>query len=321
MFYRLNRLHQIVWVAAMSIAASGLTAPATAQTATADLRPRFIPDQVTRYRIWSLRRQTQSVTIGDRRRDFDTRFEIEAQLTWTVARVHTDGSATCSMTIDWMTAAWTGPDGQTQHSDSRRTHGQPEAIHGLLAATTGVPITLKVSQDGSISSASGIDPIRRRVPSQANVPDELDFIEAASDLATIANATPAVPIGGHWDARFTWNHQLGKIHQSMRYTLESIEDIEQIPVATVTGTARLRLEPDVDRLRQAAADAGSRVQTRLIAGGVQTQILFDLQRHQAVGRNTVEDRHIEIDIRWPQQTISRTIQEQIHSQVLRVGEH
>ena len=55
-------------------------------------------------------------------------------------------------------------------------------------------------------------------------------------------------------------------------------------------------------------------------GQIVTQVMFDLQRREAVGRNTMESRVIEIDVRGPQQSFKRTIDEQIHSQVLRVAE-
>lgn len=302
-------------------AVSWRTGPVWAQAdhPTLDLRPRFVQGRTTKYHVWSNRQQFQSVAIGPRNREFETRFEIEGEITWTVNRVRQNQSATCSMTIQWMTAQYTGPDGKTQHSDSRKSRGLPESIHGLLRAMMGMPVIIEVEPDGSVRSAKGIDAIRRSAPKDANVPDERDFIESASDLATIVGAAANVAIDDQWKTQLDTNHQFGLLHQSMRLTLSSVETIADIPVATVTGIGRLEFEPDKDLLPKMPS-RDWKVRARMTNGQIVTQVMFDLQRREAVGRNTMESRVIEIDVRGPQQSFKRTIDEQIHSQVLRVAE-
>jgi len=287
---------------------------------TADLRPHFVEGRTATYQIWSLREQNQSVRVGPHKKDFDTRFEIEGRVTWSVKRVRPDGSAICSMEIIWMTAQLTGPGGEVLRSDSRKSHGKPEAIHGLLRSVSGVAVNVEVAPNGTVLSASGIDAIRRKAPQAVDIPDELDFMESATDLAVIAGAPQALALNKNWKQHFTWNHQLGKIDQSMRYTLDALEDIEGIPVATVTGVADVKLKPDLDRLLK-GMQKGSRANARLIKGFVQTQIMFDLQRHEAIGRNTLESRRIEVGFHYEDQAITRTIDETIHSQALRLEEH
>jgi len=312
----------LAWASAMLVVAvllPGSDTSAQSNRQTVDLRPHFVQGQTTKYHIWSLRQQTQSVTIGNNSHDFDSRFEIEGEIVWTIHRVGHDGSATCLMTVEWLTAQYTSPEGQTQYSDSRKMRGEPAALHGLLRAMAGVDVTVEVESDGTVRSVHGIDAIERAAPQDVAVPDELDFIESASDLATIAAAGALVAINDRWEARLVGNHPLGKIHQLMRYQLQSVEQIADIPVATVTGSAKLKFELDKDRLPKVAS-RDWRVSAKMTDGQIDTQILFDLQRHEAVGRNTLETRQVDVKLSGPQQSILRRIDEQIHSQILRVHE-
>ena len=65
---------------------------------------------------------------------------------------------------------------------------------------------------------------------------------------------------------------------------------------------------------------GAAPEIQLTEGQVKTQILFDLSRHEAVGRNTVEDRTIEVRLDLRGRHFSTIVQERIHSQVLRIAE-
>jgi hypothetical protein len=62
------------------------------------------------------------------------------------------------------------------------------------------------------------------------------------------------------------------------------------------------------------------VDVRLIAGQVDTQVMFDLQRHEAVGRNTVEQREFDIRIRTEEAAFTNHIREIIQGQALRLSE-
>jgi len=306
--------------AAVAVTALWIHTTTADQNLTAvDLRPHFTQGHTSRYHVWTQRQQSQSVTVGDRSQEFETSFEIEGEVTWTVKQARPDGSAICLMKTDWLAATLVGPKGETQRCDSRKISGQPQHLHGLLRAIAGVPVLIEVDADGSILNATGVDQVKRKAPKDIDIPDATDFMESANDLATLAHAPTATVVNDSWNAKFIWNHPYGKMHQSMRYTLQGVEDIEGIPVATVTGVARLKMKPDNDRLRVQAGQ-GPQIRARMTDASFESQIMFDLQRHEAVGRNTKEYHRIEIDMRWPQQTVTRTIDERLHSQILRIDE-
>jgi hypothetical protein len=279
------------------------------------LRPLPIPGKTTRYRLWTMRDQTVTMAAGPNRRSMSNRMEVEGECTWVIGAVRPDGGFTATMTMDWMTARLTMPDASVQNNDSRRPRGDTEAVHTLLRAMSGVPLTFDVAADGTVASVRGTEAMKRKA-GDVPVPEDLDFIESASDLAMISAAPATLASGRSWDTRFRWSHEAGWLHHDMRYTLGGVEEIEGIPVANVAGVARTRLEVDRSKIPR----DGPPIDIRQRSGGVQTQIMFDLVRREAVGRNSSETRVIETNIRLPQATLSRTIDEVINSQVLRIEE-
>jgi hypothetical protein len=282
---------------------------------TADLRPRFVAGRTARYDVWTLRDQQSTIKAGADTRSFGSRLEVRGQITWRVERVRPDGSATCVMTMDYLTADLTPSDGPMQHNDTRQSKGDSDTLHTLLRAMAGVPVRCEVAADGSIDKVAGTDGVRRKLPADVDAPDDLDYVETAADLATICGAPAATGLGAAWNQDFIWNHEVGRLHQAMRYTLAGVEEIAGIPVATVNGTAKLKIEVDRSKL-----PADAQVDVRLTAGDLTTQVMFDLQRHEAVGRNSYETRQIEAKIRAGDQSLIRVLNETIQSQALRIAE-
>lgn len=280
-----------------------------------NLRPQPVAGRVTRYWVWTQRDQAITMTAAGNRRSLSNRMEVEGECTWAIVSVRPDGGFSATMTMDWMTARLTMPDGAVHNNDSRRGRGDTEPVHQLIRAMSGVPLTCDVAADGTIQSVRGMDAMKRKA-SDAAIPDELDFIESATDLAVLSAAPESLASGRAWDTRFRWSHELGHLQQDMRYTLSGVEDIEGIPVANVTGVAKVRLDLDRSKLPQ----GGPPIDIRLRSATFQTQVMFDLTRHEAVGRNTTDTRSIDTTIRLPQATISRVTDETIRSQVLRIEE-
>jgi hypothetical protein len=290
---------------------------------TIDLRPRFQPGQTSRYEIWTLRETGVTLAASGRSQSLATRLEIKGEVAWSVEKVNPDGGAVCVMTIDWMTADYTNPQGETTQNDSRRASGGTEAIHKVIRAMAGVPVRVEVGADGSILNASGAEAIERKIGKALHPPDDLDFMESAADLATVIAAPAAAKIKDQWTADNTWNHDMGKMRVALDQTLGSVEEIAGIPVATVTGMAKLTLQPDVTKVLPREALEGpnaAKVDIRLVSGTLTTQVMFDLQRHEAVGRNSTQETQIEMRVRVADQTMTRTINETLQSQALRIEE-
>ncbi len=281
-----------------------------------DLQPDWREGQTCRYEFWNSRRQNTTMEIAGRQREMSNTLESEGEITWRVDRVRPDGSATCSMTLDWIAITVTDPDGEEQYSDSRRGSGDIESLHQLLRAMSGRTLVVEVASDGSISSISGRAQIARAVDQPEIVPEDLDFIESASDLATLSGAPAGIEPGGSWKVPFKWNHDMGFMHYETTYTLDGIELIADIPIATVTGRSKLKLEYDDSDMPPGSPP----VDVDLISGSQESQIIYDLSRHEAVGRNTVETQTINMSIRFPQQTFSRLIEQEMQGQVLRIEE-
>ena len=70
--------------------------------------------------------------------------------------------------------------------------------------------------------------------------------------------------------------------------------------------------------KMTAVDA--QLEVNMTEGRSTTQILFDQQRHEVVGRNAIEVVRIEVTAQSPQMSFSSVIDERIHTQVLRIAE-
>lgn len=299
-----------------------LVSSATAQAQSTDalnLRPQWTKGQTSRYHFWTTRETQNVMSAGPRSQTVDSRVETEGEVTWRVDDVRSDGSYACTMTLDWMTADLMQA-GQTKRNDSRKGSGELPPIHDMLNAMEGVPLRMEVAPDGSIKKVDGVQAMRSRAKDAEMIPEELDFIESATDLATIAGAPASLPVGGSWRTNFRWTHDLGHITQDMTYKLTGVEDIEGIEVANVTGSARMKLE--VDPKQYPPANSGAALDVRLASSSYEAQIMFDLARHEAVGRNSVDTRVIDMTIRVPRAPgpLTRRLTETIRSQTLRIEE-
>ena len=244
------------------------------------------------------------------------------EVTWTVDHVKADGSATCTMTLQWLSMDYTPNDGKTLKNDSRKGSGDIESFHALLKAMTGVPMKVSIAADGSVTKVGGVKAIASRMKAELKemVPEELDFIETASDLATLIAAPETIGVGKKWDTdlKWTWSDSPfeGYMHHDMTFTLTGIEDMAGLPVAVVDGRSKLRLELD----RSSLPEGMPPTDVKLVKGEFQTQIMFDLTRHEAVGRNTIQTTTIDFTIRLPSATITRRLEETLQGQALRVEE-
>ncbi len=280
-----------------------------------DLRPHFKPGRTARYRVWTSHEMTNKSPRGV---VTNTRV-FESEITWSVMEVRADGGADCQVVIDWLTCDLTTPDGSVLKNDSRADSGEVEAVHKLLVAVTGVPITVHVSGEGLIEGVSGTDAVRDAMENPDHAPDDQDYIEMATDLAMLIAAPPTIAPGGDWSTPVQWTHIWGHVNYDLKYELESVGPIAGIDVATVTGqSTSFNFEPGDDVLP--VPEGTPPPEVAMSSAAVKTRVLFDLSRHEAVGRDTVETRSVDVALSIGDQTINMSMSERIHSQALRIAE-
>lgn len=291
-----------------------------------DLRPRWTAGQTARYEFWNLIEQTVDVKLGERTQSQSTTTEITGEITWTVEKVADDGTSDCTMQLDWMlfdvTSTARGKS-DTQVIDSRKSpSAETKPMHDLISAMASIPVKIKVAADGHILEVDGLDAMKKKTDNPDSVPSELDFIETASDLASITFA-PApgndsgLALGKTWKADYRWDHEMGKTDQRWTYTLDRVEDIGGVTVAVVTGEGKIKFEPE---LPDRPADAPP-LSIKMTKGQVSNEVLFDLSRHEAVGRHSTAEEQIRVSIAFPDgRKFLRTMNETTTGQVLRISE-
>ncbi len=287
-----------------------------------NLRPQWSPGQTARYEVWSSRTQHATVTLGGQSRTTDLTMVSEGEITWVVDKVKPGGAATCTMTIDWLTLDYTPEDGKTLKNDSRKGSGDIEPFHALLKAMSGVPIKVTVGPDGTVTKVQGVKAVGAKIKPELKemVPDDLDFIETATDLASLVAAPESLQIGKKWKAgqKWTWSDSPfeGYMHHDMSFTLSGVEEVAGLPIAVVDGRSKLKLELD----RSDLPDGMPPFDVKLIKGELQTQVMFDLSRAEAVGRNSIQTTTIDVTIRMPNATITRRVEQTLQGQSLRIEE-
>lgn len=331
MFIMPIRLAQLRFVAAALFIALSVTATraqdADAKTAPAvpeslNLQPKFVEGRVSRFELWSSRTRDATLTVQGNSRELPTStFQTEGEVTWKIERVNADGSALCTMTLDWMKATMRAGENEVT-ADTRQLTGENARLEGLLSAIAGTPLSVTVKPDGTVEKVEGVNAIKQRAGEEISAPDELDFVETATELAVIAAARADMRISDDWSTQHNWNHSLelgpvqAKMRHDMTYRVASLELIAGIPVVTVEGKADLRLNVD----RASIPADGPNVDVQLKEGSFATQIMFDLSRREAVGRNVSQRTVVESTLSQDGRSISQTISESVQSQVLRIAE-
>lgn len=284
-----------------------------------NLRPMFKVGRTSRYSFWSQRDRTVDVQFNGNQQSTAVRMNFEGEVTWDVKSVNPDGSATCVMTYVFVVATIKTPDEPEKVEDSRQGPGENEQIHRFLQAMAGAPIEVQVAADGMANSVSGDQLILQRLGEElkAMAPAQEEHLESATELGTLPGAPEKLAVGSDWTKTYDWKHELGRKKMTMTYRLAQVEAIAGIPVATINTSANMVVDPDYSKI---PAD-GPKVNIRQTKGEYQGQIIFDLQRHDTVGSNTLTNTGFDITITLPNnQTIVRQISEKNQSQMLRIEE-
>ena len=283
-----------------------------------DLRPRFVVGQQAKYSLWSKRFTQVQVTVMDKIKNHDAHYTVEGESTWTVLSVNGDGSAQCQMTFDWLSLNITLPDGTVQINDTRDGTNESPRAYDVLAAMVGKPVELTMAADGSVLAVSGTDAMRNGVAEDVTIPEDLDFMESASDLATLPFAPAQATVSQNWDRSFRWTHEMGHLNHNVQFTLDSVRKVHGIDLATISGKGTLTLDIAQEKLPPANDDVT--VNVVLNEGTIEHQILMDLSRHEVVGRNTLQKTVISTSMSSDKFSVAQTTTETLQGQALRIFE-
>lgn len=304
----------VVWV--VVVTGLALPRPAQAQDEGVDLRPHFRAGRSARYELWYDRAVVTTLSFQDKTQSVAQHFHYDGQLTWRVDSVAADGSAHCTLRIDWL-ALTTSAAGATQTHDTRKRRGDNPAVHQYLKAMTDKPLGFVVSSSGTIQKVEGVQAVRADTPEAlADAVLDEQFIEMAYDLALLPGAPRLARPGDRWNFTFRGLHELGWIEEKSTLGLVGVEDIAGVAVATIKTEDRLSFEP-----RWPALPGGApTVKIRMTSSAAGKQILWDLSRHEAVGRHSDQSRSFEVRVTFQGKTLTRTVEERSRQQVLRIAE-
>ena len=305
-----------MWKLRLCMVGVTLAAAMVSRTAASEavvLRPRWEVGQTAAYEFWVQRDRTTTAVFDDQRRSQTLEMVSEGRLVWEVVTVKPDGGCEALMTLEWMSVSTSADGGPAEVNDSRRASGAVPLMQDLLKAMVGVPVEVGVAADGSVTSIDGLEPMRRRAEAAEAVPDETDFKETASGLASLPFAPATLEPGGGWSASFTWNHELGEVDYDWDYRLEGVEQIAGVPVAVVRGEG--------DGALRAGEDAPPEVSLDYDLELAEQTVMFDLLRGETVGRDDRLVSVVEMVVRLPDgRRLTREVREDERSQVVRVGE-
>jgi hypothetical protein len=297
-------------------------APEAPQDITArpvNLRPMFVKGRTSRYSLWQQREQQVTMEMAGQQRQASTVMTMEGEVTWTVSDVRPDGSATCVMTNDHLVAVIIGADGKRQVCDTAKPSGDNQNMYRFLKSLTGVPIAVEMTAEGKAVGVHGQEVVKQRLGQDlaAMTPADEDFLEDASDLAVLPLAPAELMLGGQWKADFDWSHEVGRMRMKVQCQLANIELIAGIPIATINEISSPVIVPDYSKLPPNAP----KINIQQTLGSYQSQVLFDLQRHDVAGSNTVRETGLRITVTLPNnQSLLRLVNEKVQTQLLRIAE-
>ncbi|MBX2852429.1 MAG: hypothetical protein KTR15_11870 [Phycisphaeraceae bacterium] len=304
--------------------------PAAAQDAEAtNLRPKWAVGQSATYAFWGKTQKDEAAQILGQEQSETTTFISEGKVTWRVDAVNDDGSATCTMQLTTITFTIKAGKNEPITMESDNPSGDRPAFDNLMSAMTQTPLTVTVNADGSIDTVEGIDKLTAAAGTEAQdadiIPDELDFKETASDLATLIAAPAGATPGQTWNATNTWNHEdvfpqaETKAKWDTTFTFDSVGLIAGVPIATIKTESQVDIQVDLSELPEGAPDIDIQISNTSASG----EVLFDLSRNETVARNDMMKYTAAITVASPRPElppITVKIVETSQSQLLRVSE-
>jgi len=302
-------------VLTFALALAAVAAPARADEPV-DLRPKWEAGQTATYEFWTRVERSQTTAFGDRTSTSDMTTRYDGRLRWEVTEAG-EGGTTATMTLLWVKAEIAVGDADPQVIDTREASGDNEQVYAVLSAMAGKPLTITLSPDGTPTAIDGVDAVRNALAGDLEPlqPEDEELLETATGLAALPAAPADAEPGATWSTSFTWPHALGEATHDTTFTFERVSTMAGVPIAKVSATTDIELKPDREKIGDAEG-----VSVTMTGGTESAELLFDLDRHEMVARNSVQRSTVEIGLDTPQGRVSRTMTEAVHGQSIRVSE-
>ena len=320
-----NTLTPLLLILALFVAMPTLAQEA----APTNLRPQWVVGQSATYDFWSNTQKDETAQIFGQEQSETTTFVSEGKVTWRVDAVNDDGSTICTMQLKVIKLTIKAGQNEPVAFDSENPAGDNPIFDNLISAMTQTPLTVTVNADGTIDKVEGIEALAAAAGDEAAdadiIPEELDFKDTASDLATLIAAPASATPGQTWNTTNIWNHEdvfpeaTTKAKWDTTFTFESIGNIADVPIATIKTKSDVDLQVDLSELPEGAPDIDVEISDTSASG----EVLFDLSRHEVVARHGVMTYTAAITIAPPRPDlppITVKIVETNQSQLLRVSE-
>lgn len=297
--------------------------------APADLRPKWTVGQTARYSFWNRTQKQETAQVLGRVQSETTTYLSEGEVGWKVDAINADGSTTCTMTLRSIKFTITAGENDPVVIDSANPTADQQVFNDLVIAMTTTPLIVTVAADGSIASVTGIEAMKTAAGAQAVeadlVPEERDFVETASELATLVAAPAQATPGQTWTTQHTWNHDavipgtdtIGDWDTTYTYNQAAL--IAGVPIATIKTQSDIDLKVDLSKLPEQSPDIDVQIQDAKGKG----EILFDLSRNETVARNDSMAYSADITISPPNPQmppIKIAVKQSSQSQLLRIAE-
>lgn len=296
---------------------------------TTNLRPGWKVGQTAKYDFWSKMQKKETAELFGQVRSETTVYVTEGRVVWTVEQVNEDGSSACTMKMEKIKFNITAGENEPLVIDSENPSGDQPVFDQLVSAMVSTPLTVRVNADGTIAKVEGIDELSNAAGQEAVdadiIPEELDFKETASELATLIAAPAKATPGQTWNSKNTWNQDSvlpgtdATADWDTTFTFDSLGVIEGVPVATITSESNIDIKVDLSKLPEDAPDIDVQVEGAKGKG----RIFFDLSRHETVARNDSMSYTATVTITPPNDQIPPVkvkIEETSQSQLLRASE-
>lgn len=279
-----------------------------------DLRPVWQDGQTAKYK--TITRRVTAAQVRGVGKPRTSVMDVTSIVNWQVVNANPDGGGKCVMTVEDLKVEVTSSSGEKKTVTKDRADEELKSVQQLIRGMIGKPVTVQVAKDGRVTSASGWQAIRNASGDAGKNLSETDFIESATELAPLTGGKQDADMAGKWSEKFTWDHEMGDLHLDSDFKVTGIESVAGIGLVTIEGESKTTFTPDNAKLNK----GGPQVNLKLAKGAEKQSIMYDLSRHEVVGRDVTRSLIFQMNIEYEGRKFQQIIQQQMRTQVLRMDE-